>query len=194
MEEKILALLTAAFAGVRKDGLGQLARALALQATTDEEAKALVEKLTKTQVDNFVKVFRAEVDKEVTDGNKTHETNLKKKFDFIEKKAEPVAEQSKDGNNTDIASIIKAAVTEAVKPFQSELAGYKASEIAKTRLQTLTNKLNSCKSEVFKAKVLKDFVRMNFDNDEAFNEYLADTESDIATANQNHADTSLSSH
>ena len=65
MKEKILALLVAQFAGVRKDGLMQLARSLALQCTTEEEAKALVEKLTDAQVKDFVKEFRAEVDKDV---------------------------------------------------------------------------------------------------------------------------------
>jgi len=55
MKEKILALLMTAFAGVRKDGLTQLARMLAIQATTDDEAKVLVDKLTKAQVDEFVK-------------------------------------------------------------------------------------------------------------------------------------------
>ena len=44
MKETILALLIAKFSGVRKDGLTALARSLALQCTTEDEAKALVEK------------------------------------------------------------------------------------------------------------------------------------------------------
>jgi hypothetical protein len=78
MKEKLLALLTAKFAGVRKDGLTQLAHALSLQAANDEEAEALIGKLTKDQVDTYIKEFRADVDKEVIEGNKTFETNLKK--------------------------------------------------------------------------------------------------------------------
>lgn len=193
MKDKILALLMAAFAGVRKDGLNSLARTLALQATTDDEAKALVDKLTKTQVDEYVKEFRAEVDKEVSDSNKTYENNLKKKFDFVEKK-EPVPGGDPDpagGNPNDIAAMVKSAIAEAVKPLQTELEKYKAGDVAKTRLQSLTEKLNECKDETFKAKALKDFSRMNFDSDESFNEYLTDTETDIATANQNLADSSL---
>ena len=110
MKEKILALLIAAFSGVRKDGLNQLARTIALQATTEDEAKTLVEKLTKAQVDEFVKEFRADVDKEVSDGNKTYEANLKKKFDLVEKKA-PGSDDggSGGGDPNDIAAIIKAA-------------------------------------------------------------------------------------
>lgn len=41
MKEKILALLLTAFAGVRKDGLTQLARVISLQVANEEEAKAL---------------------------------------------------------------------------------------------------------------------------------------------------------
>lgn len=193
MKDKILALLIAAFAGVRKDGLSSLARTLALQATTDDDAKALVDKLTKTQVDDYVKEFRAEVDKEVSDSNKTYESNLKKKFDFVEKKdLVPGGDHdSVDGNPNDIATLVKSAIAEAVKPLQTELERYKAGDVAKTRLQYLNEKLNECKDGTFKAKALKDFSRMNFESDESFNEYLTDTETDIASANQNLADSSL---
>ena len=189
--EQILALLIAKFSGVRKDGLSQLARGLALQAANDEEAKALVEKLTKAQVDDFVKEFRAEVDKEVSDSNKTFETNLKKKFDLVEKK-EP--DPKKDGDPNDIATMVTNAVAAAVKPLQEKLEKYEQGGVAKSRLQTLTDKLKDCKDETFKAKALKDFARIVFDSEEAFNEYLKETETDIATANQNVADLGLASH
>ena len=194
MKEKILALLLTTFAGVRKDGLTQLARTLALQATTDDEAKALVDKLTKAQVDEFVKEFRTDVDKEVSDSNKTYETNLKKKFDFVEKQDPNKGDGNdgkKGGDPNDMATMVKNAVAEAVKPLQTELEKYKAGDVAKSRLQTLTDKLKGCKNETFKAKALKDFGRMQFDSDEAFNEYLTDTETDIATANQSAANSAL---
>lgn len=194
MKEKILALLLAAFTGVRKDGLNQLARTLALQATTEDEAKALVDKLTKTQVDEFVKEFRAEVDKEVSDSNKTVESNLKKKFDFVEKKnPEPGGDDSKSkgGDPNDIAAMLDAALEKRLAPLQAKLEKYEQGDIAKSRLQSLTEKLNGCKDETFKAKALKDFARMKFETDDEFNEYLTETETDITTANQNAADTVL---
>ena len=40
--------------------------------------------------------------------------------------------------------------------------------------------------------VIKDFKRMSFDDDTAFNEYLTETESDIAAFNQELADKGLS--
>jgi hypothetical protein len=191
--EQIIALLTASFAGVRKDGLKQLARTIALQAKTEQEAKDLISKLTKETVDEFVKDYRADVDKEVSDGNKTFETNLKKKFDLVEKK-EPAPGTVTDppkGDPNDIAAIVKAALAAELTPLKQELANYKAGDVAKARLQSLSDKLNGCKDETFKTKALKDFARMKFETDDEFNEYLSDTEKDIATANQTVADAAL---
>lgn len=83
MKKEIFALLTAKFSGVRKDGLEHLARVLTLQATTKEEAAALIEKLTETQVCDFVKEYRSDVDRETTSARKTIEENLKKKYGII---------------------------------------------------------------------------------------------------------------
>lgn len=192
MKETILALLIAKFSGVRKDGLVALARSLALQCTTEDEAKALVDKFTDAQVNEFVKDYRADVDKEVSESNKTFETNLKKKFDLVQKTEPGGKKNQKDTDTDDIAAIVKAAVDAAVAPLNDKLNGYEAKTIAETRLQALNEKLNGCKDENFKAQTLKDFARINFKDDADFNEYLTGKEADIATANQNKADTDLS--
>lgn len=192
MRETILALLIAKFSGVRKDGLIALARSLALQCTTEDEAKVLVDKFTDAQVNEFVKDYRADVDKEVSESNKTFETNLKKKFDLVQKTEPGGKKNQKDTDTDDIAAIVKAAVDAAVAPLNDKLNGYEAKTIAETRLQALNEKLNGCKDENFKAQTLKDFARMNFKDDADFNEYLTGKEADIATANQNKADTDLS--
>lgn len=190
MRETILALLIAKFSGVRKDGLTALARSLALQCATEDDAKSLVDKITDAQVNEYVKDYRADVDKEVSNSNKTLESNLKKKFEFVEKKAEPGGNPTPDTNN--ISEIVKAAVAEAVKPFQERLSSYEQGDLAKSRLQSLNEKLASCRDETFKAQTLKDFARMKFDTDDEFNEYLTDKVADIATANQNVANAALS--
>lgn len=195
MKNIILALLLAKFVGVRKDGLAQLAGALALQATTDEEATALVEKFTPDQVNDFVKDFRKDVDKEVSVANKTYETTLKEKFDLVEKK-DPNPNPNPNPNNpnpTDIAAIVAAAVKSAVEPIQQQLAGFKGQEVSKSRLQILDSKLVNV-PDTFKAQKLKDFGRMSFDTDEAFNEYLTEFETDITAFNQELADKGLSGH
>ena len=189
MKKTILALLVAKFQGARKDGLNVLAGTLALQASTEDEAKALVEKITDAQVNEFIKDYRNDVDKEVSESNKTFETNLRKKYDFKEKEVEPGNDPSKNPN--DIAEIVKAAVAAAVKPFEEKLSGYETKNIADSRLAKLNEKLNDCKDETFKAQTLKDFARMTFANDDDFTQYLNDKTADIATANQNVANAAL---
>ena len=182
MKKTILALLVAKFQGARKDGLNVLAGILALQASTEDEAKALVEKITDAQVNEFIKDYRKDVDKEVSESNKTFETNLRKKYDFKEKEVEPGNDPSKNPN--DIAEIVKAAVAAAVKPFEEKLSGYETKNIADSRLAKLNEKLNDCKDETFKAQTLKDFARMTFANDDDFTQYLNDKTADIATADR----------
>lgn len=189
MKKTILALLVAKFQGARKDGLNVLAGILALQASTEDEAKALVEKITDAQVNEFIKDYRKDVDKEVSESNKTFETNLRKKYDFKEKEVEPGNDPSKNPN--DIAEIVKAAVAAAVKPFEEKLSGYETKNIADSRLAKLNEKLNDCKDETFKAQTLNDFARMTFANDDDFTQYLNDKTADIATANQNVANAAL---
>lgn len=189
MKKTILALLVAKFQGVRKDALGVLAGVLALQATNEDEAKALVEKVTDAQVTEFAKDYRADVDKEVSESNKTFETNLRKKYDFKEKQSEPGIPPTENPN--DIAAIVKEAVAAAVKPFEEKLSGYETKNIAETRLAALNEKLNGCKDETFKAQTLKDFARMSFATDDDFTQYLNDKAADIETANQNVADDKL---
>lgn len=191
--QQILALLIAKFSGVRKDGLEQMARTIALQCTNEEEAKSLVEKITDAQVNDFVKEYRKVVDKEVSEAGKTLETNLKKKFDFVEKKTAPEpGGGGTDPKPDDIATIVANAVAGAVKPLQERLEKYEQGEVGKSRLQALQDKLSGCKDETFKAQSLKDFARMRFDDDNAFNEYLTEKEADIKTANQSLADAKLS--
>ena len=188
MKEKILALLLAKFAGVRKDGLARLAEALSLQADTEEEAGALVEKLTADKVGEFTTNYRKDVDKEVSDSNKTFETNLKKKYDFTEKKAEPGKQDPPPGDDTPAWA---KSLIETNQKLTDRLANLEAGRTTETRLQTLEGKLKDVPA-TFKAQKIKDFKRMNFDTDESFNEYLTETESDIAAFNQEMADKGLS--
>lgn len=192
MFKTILALLIAAFGnvtGVRKDGLTNLARGLSLQATNDEEAKAIVDKLTEAQVIEFCKGYRQDVDKEVSESNKTLEANIRKKFNIKDDiKTEPGGD---DDKKDDIAAIVKAAVDAALAPMKETIDGFKAKEVGKTRLQALEDALKDCKDENFKTQTLKDFGRMSFASDDDFNEYLSGKTADIKTANQRVADDAL---
>ena len=98
---------------------------------------------------------------------------MKKKFKFVELDDQtPADDPTKKTNPDDLQAAIKAAVAEVVKPLNDEIAALRGSKISESRLQMLTEKLGSCKDETFKAKVLKDFNRMSFTDDNAFNETI----------------------
>lgn len=192
MFEKIIELLTAKFTGIRKDAIEMLARNLALQCDNDDDVIAAIGKLTDEKVNDFVKGYRSQVDKEVSASISANEKNLRKKYDFIEKKIdgnEPKKTEGNDGN--DISAIINAAIAKAIEPFQNEISNLKQENTSKSRLQQVNEKLNACKNDVYKNQMLKAYQKMAFADDDKFNEYLTELDSDIAEANQSFANDSL---
>lgn len=191
MFEKIIELLTTKFTGIRKDAIEMLARNLALQCDNDDDVTAAIGKLTDEKVNEFVKGYRSQVDKEVSASISANEKNLRKKYDFIEKKEgnEPKKTEGNDGN--DISAIINAAIAKAIEPFQNEISNLKQENTSKSRLQQVNEKLNACKNDVYKNQMLKAYHKMAFADDEKFNEYLTELDSDIAEANQSFANDSL---
>lgn len=192
MKEKILALLSAKFAGVRKDGLAQLAVSLSLQADNEDEATALVEKMTSDKVDNFVKDWRKDVDKEVSEANKTYEKNLKTKFDFVEKK-EPNPGNPNPGNPSpeDTPAWAKALIDQNQKLADkiSQIEGQKVSE---SRLQMLTGKFDGVPESYKKQQLEYNSLLVGNMSDEQFVAHLAKVEQDITGFKQELADKGLS--
>lgn len=194
MKEKILALLKSQFSGVRVDGLSVLAGSLALQAATEDEAKEIVGKLTADKVNSFITDWRKEADSEISKANQTYENNLKKKFDFVEKKSEeptPPAPDPKDPIS--IQELIKKAVSEAVTPLQQKLSGIEEKETIGARKQKLTEAIKDA-PESFKNTILATFDSMNFADDQAFEGYLAVTKSNAEALVQEITNKGLAGH
>ena len=192
MFEKIIELLTTKFTGIRKDAIEMLARNLALQCDNDDDVTAAIGKLTDEKVNDFVKGYRSQVDKEVSASISANEKNLRKKYDFIEKKIDGNEPKKTEGNDAnDISAIINAAIAKAIEPFQNEISNLKQENTSKSRLQQVNEKLNACKNDVYKNQMLKAYQKMAFADDEKFNEYLTELDSDIAEANQSFANDSL---
>lgn len=192
MFEKIIELLTSKFTGIRKDAIEMLARNIALQCDNDDDVTAAIGKLTNEKVNEFVKGYRSQVDKEVSASISANEKNLRKKYDFIEKKIDGNEPKKMEGNDTnDISAIINAAIAKAIEPFQNEISNLKQENTSKSRLQQVNEKLNACKNDVYKNQMLKAYQKMAFADDEKFNEYLTELDSDIAEANQSFANDSL---
>ena len=192
MFEKIIELLTAKFTGIRKDAIEMLARNLALQCDNDDDVTAAIGKLTDEKVNEFVKGYRSQVDKEVSASISANEKNLRKKYDFVEKKIDGNEPKKTEGNDAnDISAIINAAIAKAIEPFQNEISNLKQENTSKSRLQQVNEKLNACKNDVYKNQMLKAYQKMAFADDDKFNEYLTELDSDIAEANQSFANDSL---
>ncbi|HAR73438.1 MAG TPA: hypothetical protein DCR77_08530 [Flavobacteriaceae bacterium] len=197
MKQKLLELLTAKFLGkgtTRKDTLARLASAFATQCTTEEEAQALIDKVTVEQVTDFEKEHRSEVDSEIAKATKTALDNAEKsKGGEGAGNPEPKKEEGGSSDPTDIASIVAAAIKEANAPLLQEIANIKAGKTTETRLSRMEEVLKDVNPEL-KAKTLKDFGRMSFENDDSFEEYLTETTTDIQTINQTIVNQGLAGH
>jgi hypothetical protein len=182
---------------VRKDGLNHLAGALSLQVTTEEEANTVVGRLTADRVNQFIADWRREADAEITKANRTHEDGLKKKYDFVEKK--PGAKEDPPPANVPEGALDAAAaqkiftdsVNTAIKPLLDEIAALKGSAVGAERRKMLEKELANI-PEGYRGKVLKDFDRMTFKDEDGFNEYLGDTKKDVAALTQELSDKGLS--
>lgn len=197
MKEKILALLIAKFAGLRKDGLAQMASVLSLQVDKEEEATALVDKLTEDRINSFIKDWRKDVDKEVSDGIKTNEKTLKDKYDFVEKSSQQQQQQQQQKQNDDQTPAWAKALIDQNKAMSERLSAFENQKVTDSRMQQFEGKFgvlptDSSLAVNFKAQRLKDFKRMSFESDEAFAEYLTEVETDITAFNQELANTNLS--
>lgn len=196
MKQKLLELLNTRFLGkgVRKDVLARLATAYSLQITTEEEAQALVEKLTDEQVTEFQKELRSEVDSEIAKATKTALENAgKSKGGEGAGDPEPgKGEGVNGGEESDIAKALKQ-IAETQKTLADEINSIKAGKTTETRLSRIEEVLKDVNPEL-KAKTLKDFGRMAFENDESFEEYLKETTTDIQTINQTIINQGLAGH
>lgn len=202
MIEKILALLETNFPGVRKDGLKQLANSINLTVTTEEEVTTIVGKLTAENVEKFITDWRREADAEIEKANKTREDNLRKKYDFVEKKeppTEPTTEPStppaEPGNRGIDPTAIQKMITDAVKaatdPLNQQIASIQGTAVAATRKELLEKVFTDDIPKSYKSTIMDGFQNRTFESDEAFNEYLNKTKENVAAFRQELADNGL---
>lgn len=196
--EKILALLTAKFEGVRKDGLQQLASVIGLQVTTEEEANEVVGKLTAEKVSGFVTSWRSSADAEIAKANKTYEDGLKQKYDFVEKgkQTPPAGTNEPEPSGAITLDAISKLIDSKLSGVQSSITEMNADKVATSRRELFVAKLDEAKLEGSTREMLiKNFDRANnFQSDEDFNGYITDLQGDIAALAQERADAGLSGH
>ncbi|MFV0189080.1 hypothetical protein OBK29_03990 [Empedobacter falsenii] len=198
MKQKLLELLTAKFLGkgtTRKDVLARLASAFATQCTTEEEAQALIDKVTVEQVTDFEKEHRSEVDSEIAKATKTALENAGKGKGG-EGAGDPEPKKEEGGNGGEESDIAKALkqIAETQKTLADEINSIKAGKTTETRLSQINDILKDVKDETLKNTISKNFPRMSFENDEEFAEYLAEIQTDVTTSNQSFINQGLTNH
>lgn len=179
MYHKLVALLGEKFPQVRKDGISVLARSLAIQVTDETQAQALVEQFSAEKVTEFIKEWRKEADQEISKSTKTFEENLKSKFNLTPKTQEPAPTTEPN----DLASQIAKAIKDAVTPLQTELQALKSGNVAQSRKTSFENALKDVPPSL-KNSYLKTFEKMNFENDDDFNAFLTETQTDLKQLTQ----------
>lgn len=196
----ILALLQTKFAGVRKDGLQQLAAVISVQVANEEEANEVVGKLTADKVSKFVTDWRKNADAEIAKANKTHEDGLRRKYDFKEKEGEDKPkpnETTPPSGGALTAEAIRAIIREETKSIREGYDGLRAEKTTATRREQFVAKLDAAKIEgKQRDMLLRSFDRAasSFKDDEDFNSYLTEMQGDIDALAQERSDDELRNH
>lgn len=190
--EKLIELLKQKFSGIRPDVLAQLASSMILVATTEEEQKSMVEKLTQAQVEAFGKDYRKAVDTEVSNSTKTFEENLKKKFDFVEKQKTPPTPPKEEDKPQDDERF--SAMQKTIDELKGTIAGMQKEGQSKVRSAKYGEILNGCKDENLKSFFSRQLPLLQNLDDEAFENELKSLQGDVDKANQLFAERSLPTH
>lgn len=195
---EILALLQTKFAGARKDGLEQLAGAIALQCTTKEEAQAIIDKLSDEKVKGFITDWRKKTDAEISKATATHEKSLRDKYNFAEKTQEGDGGAGEGGEKKTPAGgeITLEAIGRLIdQRLEGVVTTFSAKEAAKGYRATFEQELDKAGVKGRQREMmLRNFDRANaFKTPDEFNAYLVEAQGDIDAIKQEQADAGLGS-
>lgn len=186
MEEKLLALLVAKFLGVPEATLKRIASKKAGSVTDEAQLQSIADGI------DYGQIVQSEVDNKITDANKKAVQNYEAVHKLKEGKPVTEPEPGKDPDtNKDEAPAWAKAMVDQNKALLDRIASLEVSKTTETRIQALDGKLKDI-PESIKTQKLKDFKRMNFESDDAFNEYLQEVDTDIVGLKQELADKGLS--
>lgn len=194
--EEILALLQTKFVGARKDGLENLAGAIALQCSTIDEAQAIIDKLSDEKVKGFITDWRKKADAEITKATATHEKGLREKYNFAEKTGEG-GKGAEGGEGKETPAGGELTLEAIGKLIDQRLEGvvttFSAKEAAKGYRATFEQELDKAGVKGRQREMmLRNFDRANsFKTADEFNAYLAEAQGDIDAIKQEQADAGL---
>lgn len=190
--EQIIALLATKFPGVRKDVLTAMAGVISIQAASDEEVNEIVGKMTADKVTKFGQDFRSPIDREIQQSVQTAERNLREKYNFVEKKKDPESPKPVEPGALTLDNI-KQIFAQQMEPLQQELAALKAGKLADARREQFAGLFKDKNIQEDMVTLLKEqFDHMTFKDDEAFNSFIASSQTTIDRLAQQQKDQQLS--
>ena len=188
MKQKILDALKARFEGVPSAILGRMADALVKTVAKEEDVDSAVEGVT------FQQLFEAELDRRANDATQTAISNYEKKHGLKDgqpasgggqgTRTEPNNNQqnppeggAQGAQGVDLAAQIAAAIKAAVEPLTAKITTLEAGKTADTRKQRLDTAI-ATGSDKFKTRISRDYARMNFKDDEDYNAWITEVETE----------------
>lgn len=181
--EKITELLTKKFSGVHTDGLAQLAASIALL-IPDENIEKHIETLPADSVKNFVANWQAKTDAKVSSAIKTHEGNLRNKFNFVEKNGDGPKLQDPGNQGSNIEKIVADAIAKSNASLLNEIASLKNHNISENRKKVVNGLFDDKTPNEFRNSIIGEFESRTFADDNEFNQFVESKKTSIANFNQ----------
>lgn len=177
MKDKILQQLKTKYSnlGLSVKTLEGFAEQLATTVTEETQIEGAVH-----GAEFYLKIAQAEADRVRQDAKKNTQPEPQK----------PEPQKVNEPNN-DTPEWAKG-FQEKMEALTSKIASLETEKTSTSRRSLLEQKIEKAEPTL-KAKILKDFSKMNFGSDDEFNEYLTDTENDVSVIVQNTINTTLSS-
>lgn len=190
---KIQSLLETKFQGVRKDGLAVLAQSISLTYENDEDIENLINKMDEAKANAFVNNLRKDIDRETQNAIKTAETNLRKKFDFVEKGGnlapvpQPTPPETSNGGSDKDSKIL-----EMLQSMQNQILGLQMKEAFNTRKADFLSIFENEKlPKTFTKGLESNFALQQFKDDAEYDAYKEQVKQSISDFKQELADNGL---
>jgi len=186
MKQKILEALKAKFLGVSETILNRYADKLAKTVTTEEAVTTAVEGVT---IQNLIDSY---ADSRATEATQTAVVNYEKKHSLKEGKPVQPQQPQEVELPDDTPAWAKAIITQN-KTLSDKIAKIESGNTVNSRKDVLKKRITiEGVPESVINKALKDFERMNIENDEDFEAFATETETTFKELAQQHTDLNLS--
>lgn len=176
MKDKILQQLKTKYSnlGLSVKTLEGFAEQLATTVTDETQIEGAVQ-----GAEFYLKIAQAEADRVRQDSKKNTTTQQQQ-----------TTEPQKTETNNDTPEWAKG-FQQKMEALTSKIASLETEKTSTSRRSLLEQKIEKA-NPTLKAKILKDFSRMNFENEDQFTDYLTETESDVSTIVQSEINKGLS--